>query len=91
MANHKDAAKRAIQAEKRRIRNRSWRTQMRNRIKELRATVAGTDAELTQEQFRTAVSTIQKLAAKGVIHKNQAARRVKRLAAAVKKQAEAAK
>ncbi len=86
MANHKDAAKRALQAEKRRIRNRGWRTQMRNKIKELRASVGGSDATMTQDQFRSAVSTIQKLATKGVIHKNQAARRVKRLAAAVKKQ-----
>ena len=85
MANHKDAAKRAVQAEKRRVRNRGWRTQMRNKIKDLRQTLAGKDGEVTQEQFRSAVSTIQKLAAKGVIHKNQAARRVKRLAAAVKK------
>ena len=85
MANHKDAAKRAVQAEKRRVRNRTYRTRMRNEIKELRATVGGGDAALTQEQFRSAVSTIQKLAAKGVIHPNQAHRRVKRLAAAVKK------
>lgn len=85
MANHKDAAKRAVQAEKRRARNRTYRTRMRNEIKELRETVAGSDAATAAEQLRTATSTIQKLASKGVIHKNQAARRVKRLAAAVKK------
>ena len=85
MANHKDAAKRAVQAIKRRARNRADRTRMRNQIADLRTTLTGKDKDAMQVDFREAVSVIQKLAAKGVIHKNQAARRVKRLAAAVKK------
>lgn len=85
MANHKDAAKRAIQASKRRMRNRAYRTRMRNQIAELRTTLTGKDKDAIQAEFREAVSVIQKLATKGVIHPNQAARRVARLAAAVKK------
>lgn len=89
MANHKDAAKRAVQSVRRRARNRSYRTRMRNQIQTLRTllvTPAGKapDAEAVQTQFREAVSVIQHLATKGVIHRNQAARRVARLAAAVK-------
>ncbi|MCB9684885.1 MAG: 30S ribosomal protein S20 [Alphaproteobacteria bacterium] len=85
MANHKDAAKRAGQAIKRRARNRADRTRMRNQIAALRTSLTGKDGDAQQSDFREAVSVIQKLAAKGVIHRNQAARRVKRLAAAVKK------
>ena len=85
MANHKDAAKRAGQAIKRRARNRTQRTKMRNTIAELRTALGGkAGKDEVQKSFRAAVSVIQALAAKGVIHRNQANRRVKRLAAAVK-------
>ena len=84
MANHKDAAKRAVQALKRRARNRTNRTRMRNQIADLRTAIASKDKESAQQEFRAAVSVIQELQTKGVIHRNQAIRRVKRLAAAVK-------
>jgi small subunit ribosomal protein S20 len=87
VANHKDAVKRALQSEKLRVKNRAYRTRMRNQIKKLRTMITGADGSATealQTEFREAVSLIQKLAAKGVIHRNQAARRVARLAAAVK-------
>lgn len=85
MANHKDAAKRALQATKRRLRNRAYRTRMRNQIASLRRVLGGKDQEAIQSEFREAVSVIQSLATKGIIHPNQAHRRVARLAAAVKK------
>jgi small subunit ribosomal protein S20 len=84
VANHKDAAKRAVQALKRRARNRTNRTRMRNQIAELRTAIASKDKDAAQQEFREAVSVIQQLQTKGVIHRNQAIRRVKRLAAAVK-------
>jgi len=87
MANHKDAVKRAAQAERLRVRNRGYRTEMRNQLKKLRGLLLGSDQKAVQAEFRQAVSLIQKLAAKGVIHRNQAARRVARLAAAVRKTA----
>lgn len=83
MANHKDAAKRAVQSEKRRIKNRAYRTRMRNQIQDLRTKLTSGDAETIEKEFREAVSVIQHLATKGVIHPNQAARRVKRLQLAV--------
>jgi small subunit ribosomal protein S20 len=85
VANHKDAAKRALQAVKRRLRNRANRTRMRNQIASLRTVLTSKDPAAIQAEFREAVSVIQSLATKGVIHRNQAARRVARLAAAVKK------
>lgn len=84
MANHKDAEKRARQSEVRRIRNRTYRTRMRNQIKKIRGMMKGSDSATLQAELSESVSVIQHLAAKGVIHRNQAARRVKRLAAAVK-------
>ncbi len=87
MANHKDAAKRAVQSIKRRARNRTNRTRMRNQIAELRTSLEGKDADAVQKNFREAVSVIQALQTKGIIHRNQAIRRVKRLAAAVKSHA----
>ena len=84
MANHKDALKRIKQNDKRRVRNRSYRTRMRNQIKTLHTAVEAGDAETAQVELRKAVSVIQKLASRGVIHPNQAARRVQRLNKAVK-------
>ncbi|MEZ4241352.1 MAG: 30S ribosomal protein S20 [Myxococcota bacterium] len=84
MANHKDAAKRATQSLKRRTRNRAYRTRMRNSIADLRTKIsAGAEAGEVDGSLRSAISTIQRLVTKGVIHRNQAARRVARLTSAV--------
>ena len=83
MANHKDAIKRNKQNERLRIRNRHYRTIMRNHIKAVRTAVDAGDADAAQKAFRAAVSTIQRTATKGIIHRNQAARRVSRLHKAV--------
>jgi small subunit ribosomal protein S20 len=85
MAHHADAIKRLKQSEKTRVRNRHYRTMMRNRIKDVRAAVASGNVADAQEKLRNAMSTIHRVAAKGVIHRNQAARRISRLNAAVKK------
>ena len=84
MAHHKDAIKRIKQNEKRRMRNRHHRSRMRNQIKKLRGVIDAGDQETAQAEFRKAVSVIQRLVTKGVIHRNQAARRVQRLSRAVK-------
>lgn len=85
MANHKDAVKRARQSEEARVRNKHHRSRMRNQVKALRAAVEAGDGAAAKAMLDQAVSVIQKVAAKGVIHPNQAARRVSRLNAAVKK------
>ena len=84
MANHKDAIKRNKQNQGQRARNRHYRTRMRNQIKKLQGAVESGDSAAAQAELRSAVSIIQRLASKGVIHRNQAARRVARLAKAVK-------
>lgn len=83
MANHKDALKRMRQNAGRRARNRHYRTMMRNQIKALREAVDSGDAAAAQAQLPKTVSMIQRVCAKGIIHRRQAARRVSRLSKAV--------
>ncbi len=84
MANIKSQIKRNRQNEKRRLRNKGVRSDMRTRTK-VAETAADQGADNAAEALRVALKRIDKAAAKGVIHKNQAARRksrlVKRLAA----------
>ncbi|MCP4665890.1 MAG: 30S ribosomal protein S20 [Deltaproteobacteria bacterium] len=79
MANHKSALKRARQNEVRKIRNKGYKTSTKKAIKEVRAAVADGSAEEARERLANAVSIIQKTASKGVIHKNQASRKISRL------------
>lgn len=85
MAIHKDAQKRNRQAEVARIRNRAVRTQVRNALKAVREAVAAGDVPTAQTSFQAAMSTLHRAAGKGVIHRNNAARRISRLNSAVKK------
>ncbi|MCO4744458.1 MAG: 30S ribosomal protein S20 [Proteobacteria bacterium] len=84
MAHHKDAIKRIKQNEKRRVRNRHFRGRMRNQIKNVRQAVADGDHGAAMAQLRIAQSIIARNVSKGIIHRNQAARRVSRLNKAVK-------
>lgn len=91
MANHKDALKRQRQNVKRRAHNRHYRSMMRNRIKRIEGALAEGDIARAEESFSMAVSTIQRIAQKGIIHKKQAARRVSRLSKAIHLAKQAAK
>jgi small subunit ribosomal protein S20 len=78
VANIKSQIKRNRQNEKRRLRNKAVRSELRTRAKSaLSAAEAGADN--AEEQLRLALKRIDKAAAKGVIHKNQAANRKSRL------------
>ncbi|MBU3702418.1 MAG: 30S ribosomal protein S20 [Acidimicrobiia bacterium] len=82
MANIKSQIKRNRQNEARRLRNKAVRSELKTRTK--RALAAGeAGAADTDEQVRLAIKRIDTAAAKGVIHKNQAARRKSRLIARV--------
>jgi small subunit ribosomal protein S20 len=78
MANIKSQIKRNRQNEKRRIRNKAVRSELRTRTKSA-LSAAETGAEDQAERLRIALKRIDKAAAKGVIHKNQAANRKSRL------------
>ena len=86
MANIKSQMKRNRQNEKRRMRNRAIRSQLRTHQKAAEA-AAGTDEQ--DEALRQAIKSIDKAAAKGVVHKNTAARKKSRLIARVRQAADA--
>jgi small subunit ribosomal protein S20 len=78
VANIKSQIKRNLQNEKARVRNKAVRSELKTRVKNAVATAdAGEDSV---EAMRLAVKRLDKAAAKGVIHKNAAARKKSRLA-----------
>jgi small subunit ribosomal protein S20 len=79
MPNHKSAAKRARQNEKRRARNRSLRAALRTQIRKFRAALASGNKELCLQLLNPTISKIDKAVNKGILHKNTAARYKSRL------------
>ena len=78
------SAKRIRQTEKRNARNR-WRLgTMRDAIKDFREQIVHGSLEQASESMRKTARIIDRTAQKGVIHKNQAARRKSRMSAALK-------
>ena len=77
MANIKSQIKRNRQTEKRRLRNKGVRSELRTRTKA--AVMAAESGEDTEAALRLAIKRIDKAASKGVIHKNTAARKKSRL------------
>ncbi len=84
MANSPQARKRARQAEKRRTHNASLRSRVRTEIKRVIAAIGSGNAEQAREAYQAAVPVIDRMADKGIIHKNKAARHKSRLNAQVK-------
>jgi small subunit ribosomal protein S20 len=76
--------KRARQAEKRRNHNASMRSMVRTYLKRVIAAISSGDASAAQAAYNDAVPIIDRMADKGVIHKNKAARHKSRLNAQVK-------
>ncbi len=82
MANTKQAKKRAEQNERRRLRNRSVRTQTRGQVKAVRK-VAASDPAKAKEALPKTASTLDVAVRKGVLHRRTAARLKSRVAKAV--------
>ena len=79
MANYKSAIKRARQNEKRRLRNKSLKTRVKNIVKDVRLAVSEQSNEAALTKLDIAKSTIDKAAKKGVIHRKTASRKISRL------------
>ncbi len=79
MANSKSAIKRLRSAERRRLRNRTYRGRARTAVKKARHLIDEGQVEQAREAVRTAVVALDKAAQKGIIRKNNAARRKSRL------------
>jgi len=79
LANIQSAIKRNKQNEKRRLRNRVFRGQARTSVKKARVAIASAEKEEAKIKVMDAVKALDKAASKGIIHKNNAARRKSRL------------
>lgn len=74
MASHASALKAHRQSVKRREHNRQFRSQLRTALKAFRAAVSAKDIETAKGAYSETVSFIDKMASKGIIHDNTAAR-----------------
>ena len=84
MANSPQARKRARQAEKLRRHNASLRSLVRTVIKKVVAAIDAGDAETAKTAYTEAVPVIDRMADKGILHKNKASRHKSRLNARIK-------
>jgi small subunit ribosomal protein S20 len=84
VANTPQAKKRARQNEKARKHNASMRSMGRTYLKKVLAAVATGDKAAAQAAYVSAVAVIDRIADKGLIHKNKAARHKSRLNAKLK-------
>lgn len=82
MAHHKSAIKRIKTTRRNRMRNRHYTSMLKTQIKKVRTAASKEDAE---KLFRQASSLLDKLAAKGIIHRNKAANQKSKLSAVVSK------
>lgn len=87
MANSKSAEKRIRQNLKGRERNRYHRSRMRTAIKKLRSHIESGSSETAQGLLKDTLSLIDSTVAKGVLHRNTAARYKSRLTRAVQSMA----
>jgi small subunit ribosomal protein S20 len=78
------ALKRARQAEKRNLRNRIERSRIKSVAKAVETAVKDKNNELSESALLKAVKTISSAASKGILHKNNAARKISRLTKKVK-------
>ena len=81
MPNIKQQEKRMRQAEKRRVRNKSRKTEIKTYIKRFESALQRGDRDESEEYLGKAVRALDKAASDGVIHKNNAANRKSRLMA----------
>ena len=80
MATHKSALKAHRQNVVRRERNRQFRTRLRRALKSIRAALEQEDTAKAKDALGKTVSRIDKMAGKGILHSNAAARYKSRLA-----------
>jgi small subunit ribosomal protein S20 len=79
LANIKSQIKRNKQSREQRLRNRVYRGTARTYVKKAQAVIKAGDKEQAQVETKQAIKALDKAVAKGVIHKNNAARRKARL------------
>jgi len=79
VAKSKTPAKRARNAEKARVRNKSYKSALKTGIKRFELSLTGDDVDASRDILLKATSLIDKSVSKGILHKNNAARKKSRL------------
>ena len=79
MATHASALKAHRQSVKNRDRNRQFRSRLRNALKAIRTAIDGKDLPAAKTALKETVSLIDRMASKGIIHRNAAGRYKSRL------------
>jgi len=87
LANIKSAKKRVLVNQTKALRNKMIKSGVKTAVKKVDAAIAAGDKAAAQQALVVATSEINKAASKGIYHKNNAARKVSRLAVAVNKMA----
>jgi len=84
VANIKSAKKRAKQAVVRNARNASQRSMLRTAVKKVIKAIEAKDSASATDAFNTAQPILDRFAARGLIHRNKAARHKSRLTARIR-------
>ena len=79
MASHASALKAHRQSLKNRERNRQFRARLRGALKSIRSAIDGNDLAGARNALNATISLIDKMASKGIIHRNAAGRYKSRL------------
>ena len=80
MATHASALKSHKQSLKNREHNRQFRSRLRNALRSIRTAVDGNDLTAAKNALKQTISLIDRMASKGIIHRNAAGRYKSRLA-----------
>lgn len=75
MPNIKSAEKRVLIAKERSAKNKIEKTKLKNCLKKFNAAVAEGNREAAESAYKVAVKTVDHAVTKGIIHKNNAARK----------------
>ena len=79
MASHASALKAHRQSLKNREHNRQFRSRLRNALRSIRTAIDGDDLTAAKAALKQTISLIDKMVAKGIIHRNAAGRYKSRL------------
>jgi small subunit ribosomal protein S20 len=85
VANHPSAEKRNRQRITRTTRNRAIQSTVRTHVKRVRAAIAGKDKDAAAKALKLAISSLDKAATKGAVHRKAVSRTIARLSAQVAK------
>jgi small subunit ribosomal protein S20 len=85
VASHASALKAHKQSLKNREHNRQFRARLRNALKSIRAAIDGNDLPAARSALKQTISLIDRMASKGIIHRNAAGRYKSRLTTRIAK------